>query len=153
MIKRIKKISNVGRFRQLCAPGLEFGRLTFIYGENALGKSTLADVLSCLETRDPGPMESRRTLPETASSPSLAIGVLGDGQNETAVEYRQGAWQVPADLGFHVAVFDDGFQSRNVFTGRVFERENREQLTTFVLGFEGVALAETIAAKIGRAHV
>lgn len=147
MIKRIKTISNIGRFKQLSAAPLELGRLTFIYGENALGKSTLADVLACLETHDVSVLESRRTLPATAGEPAVAVGVVAGSGNETTVEYRQGTWRVPADLDFRLAVFDDGFQSRNVFTGRVFERENREQLTTFVLGFEGVALAEEIAAK------
>jgi hypothetical protein len=147
VIKRIKEISNVGRFKRMLAAPLEFARLTFISGENALGKSTIADILSCLETRDSSVMEERRTLPKDARKPHVAIGVTAVDESETTVEYRDGVWRVPGAFDLRLAVFDDGFQSRNVFTGRVFERANREQLTSFVLGYEGVALAEEIAAK------
>ena len=147
MIKRIKEISNLGRFRRMLAAPLEFARLTFICGENALGKSTLADILSCLETRDSSVMEERRTLPKDARKPCVVIGVAVADESETTVDYRDGVWRAPGTFDLRLAVFDDGFQSRNVFTGRVFERANREQLTSFVLGYKGVALAEEIAAK------
>jgi predicted ATP-dependent endonuclease of OLD family len=98
VIKRIKAISNLGRFRQVSPASLEFSRLTFVCGENALGKSTLADILSCLETRDSTVMELRRTLPKDARKPFVAIGVAEGGDSETTVEFRDGVWRVPGGL-------------------------------------------------------
>lgn len=147
MIKRIKEISSLGRFSHLQAAPFEFGPLTLLYGENALGKSTLADILSCLQTRDSAVIELRRTVPAGSRNPLVVIGVAAADGKETTVEYRNGAWSVPSTFDLRFAVFDDGFQSRNVFTGRVFERQNREHFTAFVLGREGVALAESIAEK------
>lgn len=149
MIKRIKEITNIGRFASLSAPGVQFERLTFVYGENAFGKSTLADILSCLERADAESITRRPTIPRSSRAQAVRLCVaLGEGAKETDLEFRNGSWH-PASMSLRWAVFDDGFHSRNVFTGRAFERQNKEELTSFVLGRQGVMLAEAIAAKQG----
>lgn len=151
MIKRIKEIVSVGRFASLRASSIQFGRITLLYGENAFGKSTLADILSCLERADVESITRRPTIPSTSRAQVVSIGVaLGEakeGTKEAVIEYRNGAWHLPSPMDLRWAVFDDGFHSRNVFTGRVFERQNKEEFTSFVLGRQGVELAETIATK------
>jgi len=52
-IRRIKEIKNIGTFANFTNGGSSgFEKLTFVYGLNTFGKTTLADILQSLETND-----------------------------------------------------------------------------------------------------
>jgi len=54
MIKQINSINNVGAFREFSNGGsIQFEKLTFIYGLNTKGKTTLTDILSSLKENEP----------------------------------------------------------------------------------------------------
>ncbi len=54
MIKIINNINTVGTSREFAIGGsIQFEKLTFIYGLNARGKTTLTDILTSLKENDP----------------------------------------------------------------------------------------------------
>ena len=68
-IKKIVKIANVGRLVDLAAAGdVEFRRVTFLYGSNGNGKTTLTSVLRSLRTGDPAHTTERAMPDGTASN-------------------------------------------------------------------------------------
>ena len=52
MIRRFKQIKGVGTFVGLEGGSHQFEQLTFIFGENGYGKSTICDVFFSLSTND-----------------------------------------------------------------------------------------------------
>ena len=63
MIKQINSINNVGAFREFPNGGsIQFEKLTFIYGLNTKGKTTLTDIIS-LKENDPTLITSRKSIP------------------------------------------------------------------------------------------
>lgn len=50
-------------------------------------------------------------------------------------------------LIFGIRAFDDGFIHRNVFIGRQFNRDTKENFSTFILGEQGVKQVKAIAEK------
>jgi energy-coupling factor transporter ATP-binding protein EcfA2 len=145
MLKRIKEISGVGPYVSCKAPAVELRELTLIYGSNSYGKSTLCDVLRTLEIPDTTPITQRKTIP-TSAVQKVLLSMSETGQPEMSVRFQDGAWVDPIPYGLKFAVFDSGFISRNLFTGEDIERRNKEALTQFVLGEQGVLQAEKIAA-------
>ncbi len=144
MLSRIKEIRGVGRFEQLCAPALQFERVTIIFGENTCGKTTLADILRSLQIQDGAAVTERRSIPPSGSPQRVSLSFKLDTGKELTADFQNGVWTGPAPFNYSLRVYDDGFYHRNVFTGRSVSRENKLSLTTFVLGDEGVALAEEI---------
>ena len=64
MLERIERIAKTGLFEDHThAPGCEFGAVTLVYGENGVGKSTLAAVLDSLRERNASEIIRRRSLP------------------------------------------------------------------------------------------
>ncbi|HEM7889480.1 TPA: AAA family ATPase [Burkholderia cepacia] len=146
MLKRIKEISGVGPYISCKAAAVELKKLTLIYGSNSYGKSTLCDVLRTLETPDTTPIKERKTIPASAAQKVL-LSVSEDGQPEVSLRFQDDSWTDPVPYAMKFSVFDSGFISRNLFTGQDIERRNKEALTQFVLGEQGVIHAEQIAAE------
>ncbi|WP_235812446.1 AAA family ATPase [Pseudomonas caricapapayae] len=147
MLKRIKSIQNVGRFRA-CAPArIEFGPITFVYGLNTYGKSTLGDIFSSLRSSDTSSIKARRTIPSDSTPQTIELSFAAEGQTETTVRYANGEWSknFPAELSLHV--FDDGFYHKNLFSSRQFTRATKEAFSSFVLGEQGVSKTKTITEK------
>lgn len=68
MLKKIVEIKNVGRFAECgCHGDVEFRRQTFLFAENARGKSTLCAILRSLQTGEAAIIEGRRRLGQTAA--------------------------------------------------------------------------------------
>ena len=64
-IGRIKEIKNIGTFANFQnGASLGFEKLTFIYGFNTYGKTTLADIFQSLKLGDPEIIQSRKTIPQ-----------------------------------------------------------------------------------------
>ncbi|MEM5372162.1 AAA family ATPase [Paraburkholderia azotifigens] len=145
MLKRIKEISGVGPYVACKAAAAELKELTLVYGSNSYGKSTLCDVLRTLETPDTAPITQRKTIP-TSPAQKVLLSMSENGQPEMPLRFQDEVWIDPVPYGLKFSVFDSGFISRNLFTGQDIDRRNKEALTQFVLGEQGVMQAEQIAA-------
>jgi wobble nucleotide-excising tRNase len=147
MLKRIKVIQNVGRFRHCTPPQVEFAPLTFVYGLNTYGKSTLGDIFSSLRTSDTSSIKARATIPADSNPQKIELSFAVESKPETTVRFANGAWSknFPSELSLHV--FDDGFYHKNLFSSRQFTRATKEAFSSFVLGEQGVAKTNEITVK------
>ena len=62
MIRRIKKISQVGVFSDFNGEPLGFAKSTIIFGFNTFGKSTLCDIFQSLSQDNPELITNRKTI-------------------------------------------------------------------------------------------
>src|SRR6266478_8844368 len=62
MINKLNLIRSVGQFDSVTT-GINLGRLTLVYAENARGKTTLAAVMRSLSTGQAVPINERRPVP------------------------------------------------------------------------------------------
>ncbi|MBU0998821.1 AAA family ATPase [Patescibacteria group bacterium] len=146
-IKRIKEIINIGTFANFTNGGSSgFEKLTFVYGLNTFGKTTLADILQSLQTNDSSLILNRKTIPEITSSQKVKLSTRRYGENETDVTFAGNQWS-PTSISKYLDVFGTDFIHSNVFTGLTIDRKNKENLTNFILGDQGVQLAEKIGEK------
>jgi wobble nucleotide-excising tRNase len=146
MIKRINSINNVGTFRDFPNGGsIQLEELTFIYGLNTKGKTTLTEVLTSLKEDDPSLIINRKSIPTVDSSQKIILSVKpSDSSNELQCEFNHDSWtQTNSNENLHI--FGSDFIHKNLFTGLTIERQNRENFTRFVLGEQGVQLATQIA--------
>lgn len=146
MIKQIKNINNVSCYREFSSGGsIQFERLTFIYGLNTRGKSTLTDILTSLKENDPTLITSRKSIPPATTNQSVKISIRPFGAtNQVDCIFSNTSWtQVDSNECLHI--FTSDFIHKNLFTGLSIERQNKENFTTFVLGQQGVQLATEIA--------
>ncbi len=146
MIKQIKSINNIGSFREFPNGGaIQFEKLTFIYGLNTRGKSTLTDILTSLKENEPSLIVTRKSIPTIAANQSVRISVKPLGStNQVDCIFSNTAWsQVHSNNDLHI--FGSDFIHKNLFTGLSIERQNKENFTRFILGQQGVQLASQIA--------
>ncbi|MFZ5976503.1 MAG: AAA family ATPase [Bacteroidota bacterium] len=146
MIKRIISINNVGSFREFDNGGsIQFEKLTFIYGLNTRGKSTLTDILTSLKDNDPSFITTRKSIPNVPSNQGVRISVRPhQSTNEVPCIFSNTSWtQVHSNDYLHI--FGSDFIHKNLFTGLSIERQNKENFTRFILGQQGVQLATQIA--------
>lgn len=146
MIKQINSINNVGVFREFPNGGsIQFEKLTFIYGLNTKGKTTLTDILSSLKENEPTLITSRKSIPTVNSNQSVRISVrIHNATNQLPCTFSNNSWtQLNSNDDLHI--FGSDFIHKNLFTGLSIERQNKENFTRFVLGQQGVQLATQIA--------
>lgn len=144
MLKRIKKIIKTGVFRK--AEGLghfEFKKLTLFYGLNTHGKTTLKDVFHSISEDDPQVLLERESIPNDTSVKQEVDMSFEKNETETTLKFENGAWS-PDTLKGKMLIFDNEFTYKNLITGSAISRENRESLSDFILGAEGVYLSEEI---------
>ncbi|RZL36409.1 MAG: hypothetical protein EOP35_11015 [Rubrivivax sp.] len=145
MLKRFVSIKGVGPYSN-CSPGaVEFRKTSLVFGLNTYGKSTLCEVLRSLEIGDTAGIDARATIPGPVAR-SISISFAEDGAGEVPLVLKEAAWHPASPGPFRVRVFDTGFVSRNLFAGARAERSNKEALSRFVLGEQGVRQANEIAA-------
>lgn len=146
MIKQINSINNVGAFREFPNGGsIQFEKLTFIYGLNTKGKTTLTDIFSSLKENDPSLITSRKSIPTVNSNQSVRISVRPhNATNQLACTFSNDSW-TQLNSNDHLHIFGSDFIHKNLFTGLSIERQNKENFTRFVLGQQGVQLATQIA--------
>lgn len=146
MIKQIINITNVGNYREYTNGGhIRFEKLTFIYGLNTRGKSTLTDILTSLKDNDSSLITSRKSIPEVTVNQKVKISFRPFGATQQVdCVFSNSTWTQPK-LGQDLYIFGSDFIHKNLFTGLSIERQNKENFTTFVLGQQGVELATKIA--------
>jgi len=141
MIKRIKAIENVGTFSNFKDGGtIQFEPLTFIYGLNSYGKSTLTDVFRSLSTQDPTILHNRKTIPSKYSNRQNIKISYQNVLEEKNISFEQNNWQLN-DFEYDLQIFDSRFIDDNVFTGLNITRDNKLKITDFILGEENVKIA------------
>ena len=143
MLDRISLIRNVGQFESVSeGADLPLSRLTLIYAENGRGKTTLSAILRSLGSGDPLPIAERKRLGST-QPPHVVVKLL----TGAALNFQDGAWtRAFSDL----AVFDDVFVDRNVYSGLSVEAAHRQNLHEFIIGAQGVTLGKTFQAFVDR---
>jgi wobble nucleotide-excising tRNase len=141
MIEKFISIKNVGKFADYSASGDTTRRkLTLIYGENGGGKTTLTNVLRCLQADDPKLLSQRKTLGGTGT---LGVTLLISGSPS---KFQTSGWTTKfSDL----AIYDATFVAENVHSGEGVEHEHRKNLHRLAIGEAGVELAEEIEALDG----
>lgn len=145
-IASIKEIKNIGTFASfLNGSPFRFEKLTFIYGYNTFGKTTLTDIFQSLKNNDPKLLSSRLTIPQIQSSQKVSLSIK-EGQNEKTLVFQNDSWG-QNNFSNNIEIFGTDFIHKNLFTGYSIERVNKENFTKFILGDEGVQLAKDIADK------
>ena len=148
MIKRIRKIQNIGRFKLCQSSQAQFDKITLIFGRNTYGKTTLGEILSSLASGVSDGIKQRKSIPDDQQSQQVEISFATEElQNEQVVKYSSGHWLSTPPSGFKLQIFDDGFYHTNLFSGRQFSRETKDSFTSFVLGAQGVAKSQEIESK------
>lgn len=149
MLKRIQEIKSVGCFYDTDARSVQFEHLTFIYGENCYGKSTLCDIFLSLSENNSLHIVNRKSLPDHRNQQQkiqLNLSVPGQ-KKEFPVIFSRGAWNPPLPQDLSILVFDTNFIHRNIFTALTIERQNQENITRFIVGEEDVETAQIIAEQ------
>ena len=146
MLKRIESIKNIGCFINNHSPSLQFENLTFIYGDNSRGKTTLCDIFRSLKENNSDYITNRMSIPNPNNETQNTIlnFNLPGTINETAFTFSERLWNRLL-IELNIFVFDTEFIHRNVFTGINIERRNDENITQFVLGEESVKTAQEIS--------
>lgn len=146
MITSIKKIKNIGVFKEYDTKttGLEkdFTDYNLVYGLNAFGKSTLCDIFKDVESDTSDRIKRRLSIPCSEAKQEVLFQ-LSNG--EGIVKLDDGIWRNNKLKG-KIAIFDSKFVLKNVFDGTKLleERTTKENFTQFILGDEGVLLAQEI---------
>lgn len=136
MIKKIIKIQNVGKFANYSAQGdMLFRKMTIIYAENGMGKTTLAAIWRSLSTSRSHYVEERTTL-GNGNQPKVEL-LLEAGK----ASFNNAKWDTMLS---NIKIFDSVFVEENVYRGCYVEHEHKKNLHSFVLGEEGVNLAKNI---------
>lgn len=144
-ITSIKEIKNVGAFAKFANGGsVRFEKLTFIYGLNTFGKTTIADIFQSIKDNNAG-ISNRKTIPVLSQSQKIHISVK-DNNSEQSLIFQNDNWQNNR-ISKYLEIFGSEFIHRNLFTGLSIERKNKENFTQFVLGEKGVELANNIESN------
>jgi wobble nucleotide-excising tRNase len=144
MIKRFQKIMQTGVFRKADGLGkFEFGKTVVFYGLNTFGKTTLKDIFNSLACNNPDHVTKRKSIPADASAQQEVVLSCMNGTKEKEYKFTTAGWDC-TDLKGKIFVFDNDFIHRNVITGFDVTRDNKEALSDFILGEEGVKLSEEI---------
>jgi wobble nucleotide-excising tRNase len=147
MLERFEVIRKVGLFEDYShTPGCDFGEVTLIYGENGVGKSTLAAILDSLRERNAEEIIRRRSLPgDVAPTVSIALG-----GSVYSFDGRDWDNNLPYDT---IDVFFPGFVIRNVHTSTGVDTDHRRHLCELMLGRRAIEKVTRLAVADKEARV
>ncbi|WP_157936311.1 AAA family ATPase [Vibrio cyclitrophicus] len=146
MLRRIRKIEGIGSYHSARAGGTQFSDVNIIYGENRNGKSTLCDIFYSLASNNPELIKDRKAIPRqgTAANP-MKVEFQFDNAPISVFINETWAPGLPDDCELHI--FDHNFIHRNVMSGTVNNRENSENISSFILGEENTERFEALKAE------
>jgi len=143
-IARIKEIKNIGTFTSFSnGASLGFEKLTFIYGLNTYGKTTLTEIFQSLKENNSQIIQARETIPHQSGDQKVVFSIKDETEND--IKFENNNWS-PNNISKYIEIFGTDFIHKNIFTGSTIERENKENFTQFILGEQGVLIAEEIAS-------
>ncbi|EKE28527.1 MAG: hypothetical protein ACD_3C00049G0009 [uncultured bacterium (gcode 4)] len=142
MIKKIKKISQIGVFENFSGWSHEFWTFTAFFWENTYGKTTLAKVFKSLGSDIGGQLDELTTIAPTISWISQEIEIKGFDTNtnsEYPIKYIYGSanW-TDNKLKGNLYVFDNDFIHKHLITWIDITHGNKEKFTDFILWDEAV---------------
>lgn len=132
MLERFESIKKVGLFEDyIYSPGCDFAGITLIYGDNGVGKSTLAAILDSLRERNSRELIRRRSLPGNVN-PVVSVRL-----DEQTYAFNGNDWdkQPPFDT---IDVFYPVFVSRNVHSTTSVDPDQRRNLCELMLGRQAI---------------
>lgn len=144
MIKKFIKIKGTGKFSDYqpsSVPGPyrvgEFDKINLIYGENGIGKTTIASIFTSLKGND-ALLQRRRSF--GISESGQQVQVLTDLAPPN-LNYSNSTWS-----GHHpnIEVFDVHFINDNIYTGLDINSTHKKNLFEVIFGAEGVRLKSEI---------
>src|SRR3990172_11487799 len=113
-IARIKEIKNIGAFANFTNGGsLGFEKLTFIYGFNTFGKTTLTDIFQSFKEKNLQIIQARKTIPAQSGRQKVIFSIKD--QVESDVKFENDNW-TQNDISKHLEVFGTDFIHKNLFT-------------------------------------
>lgn len=141
MLEHIYEIEGIGLLHKATGKSHRCKKVTLIYGDNGIGKSTLVRVLHSVFTGNSLLIEANKTI-DRMSSPKVELR-FDSGHK---VKYEDGQW---TEKRPELLVFDADFIQRNVYSGGAVNTEYRKNLLEFALGEEAVTArqAEEKATK------
>jgi wobble nucleotide-excising tRNase len=151
MIKKIRIIKQVGVFSNFDSGNdKEFDKLTFVYGLNTYGKSTLCDIFKSLSSGDNEIVKKRKTKPEDKSNQQQIVLSVDDNNSnsEKNIIFQNDNWNNNI-IAKNLEIFDTAFVYENVFDGisLLDSRETKENFSDFILGAEGVKLGRELGKE------
>ena len=159
MIHRIKKIQQVGIFRDFVQGGsvqltAKDKNITIIYGNNRHGKTTLVSIFKSLGKNIANPIKKRISIPRESASSSQYIELSfkeEDQKSEKTIKFsRLGGWDSTL-LKSKIAIFDESFVHDNVMLGGIITGANQENIVNLILGEKAVREYDEIRRRIDRA--
>ncbi|MBE0418103.1 MAG: AAA family ATPase [Coriobacteriia bacterium] len=139
MLERIGFIKNIGLFADHTQePGTDFTDLTLIFGENGVGKTTIAAIVDSLRESTAVTITRRRSLPGH-EVPTCSVCVDG-----TEYRFDGAGWDGQPAFGT-IEVFFPDFVSRNVHAGGGVNTDQKRNLCEFVRGRQAVADVEELS--------
>ena len=141
MIHKIERLISIGKFKNYQATGdVAFKKLTLFYGDNGVGKTTLASILRSLTQNNPEIVKRRKSINQT--TPQAAQIVQRNTTGDTHHTFNPTTdWTVPFP---DIEIFDIHFVDENIYSGFDFNEEHKKQLHQFVIGAQGVAIQQQI---------
>ena len=136
MINKFIKIKNTGKFSNYSSSGdTSLKKINIVYGENAIGKTTLSMILRSLKNNDSQILNIKKTL-NSPADPEIEIRI--DDKN---VNFNNGVWSSPIP---NLEIFDIDFINDNVCSGPGISLDNKRKLHSFVVGDDCVQLTQEI---------
>jgi len=128
MLERFVSINKVGLFESYAhSPDCDLGEVTLIYGENGVGKSTLAAILDSVREGNASEIIRRRSLPGDVV-PTAAVRINGKDYIFNGCNWDN---QLPYNT---LDVFYPCFVTRNVHSATGVDPDHRRNLCEFVIG-------------------
>lgn len=131
MLKRIKKIENIGRLFTAKPPVSEFAKgRQFVFGLNTQGKSTLTAIIRSIQTGNNNILIGRKTFGVTASKKVEIDFEEEVGVNDKYI-FQNRAWN---KANPNILIFDSKFISENIFDGENITFDQQKNLNTVIIG-------------------
>ncbi|WP_182218161.1 AAA family ATPase [Rugamonas fusca] len=145
MLKKILEIENVGPYSSNPVKSSkdwngEFKSKNIIYGENGVGKTTLALILTSLHGDD-NLLKEKRTI--GSSTPQKLRILMADGSIR---KYTDNKWDKHCS---EINVFDVHYIEDNVYIGSSLLSETRNNLFQIIAGEEGIQLKKKLEELYG----
>jgi wobble nucleotide-excising tRNase len=135
MISEIRSVKAIGKF-DTSFKAVKLRKFSIVYADNGRGKSMLAAILRSLSTNNPRIIAERRTLGSTGV-PEVRLLI-----DRSQVNFLNGKWNA---LVANLEVFDAAFVATNVYSGDSVQPDHTRNLYNFVLGTQGVTLAQKVS--------